>query len=470
MKLKLTESQYQSLLIYINEARQAPVPINLSGFFNKNKKTAYFTIVKLIQKTKDESEYLFFYDKENGYNIIKDENQGTVTRGCSTYANLDTMIYGNEFTLTFSSCNNKTLKINDVVGIRLFDENKNKLDEMKFDNPSTEDSENLADRYNDELKSLSNGDEVFFDTLKKQYDGNVLNKSSDKMEIELHEHGKDNSILLYVNLDNDGFYDENDKIYFQSTKKNTKKDTESEFKIQVKNFSSSNSTKQREPEVNDPDNQQIDEPEETPEDDFEKPNATNWPSPEDEEELRAKAKAAYDEIMKSTDIQKAFYRKPTFWNLFMAELKGEKAPGKGILPTIQMVGDLKSNKIDIKLKGDFIEGKQVIFKPYGSNIVIYDNNDENDDLKTFTQDTPYMSKVRPFDIEDNTRFLDNNAYNNGFVIELISPTDKENVYLCNVSHSRSRNHKTIEGTATNQYIYLDPNSKGYKPLPKQNNP
>ena len=474
MKLKLTESQYNNLLIYINEDRQAPAPTKISGLFASNKSTAYFSIVKLTQKTKDESEYLFKYNNNKGFHEVQDVNKGTATKGCKTVVpNLDMLIVDDQFTITFTSCQ-KQLNINNVVGIRLFDENHTKLDEMTFDNTSSANSENLVDIYNDDLKQGSSiGDELYFTTPTKELDGEILNKSSDKLEVEIHEEGKKNNKLLYINLENDGFYEENGNIFFKAIEKNIKKGTESEFNIPIKKFSTSRKSEAKPPEVNDPTQNPV-PTEEPTQDDSDKPNATGWRTPEEEAELKAKAKAAYDAILSDPDLQKAFYRKPSFWNLFTAEMKGEKAPGKGIVPTLQLVGDYKAQKIDLQLKGEFINGKQVAFKAYGNTINIYDSS-TNELINSISAIDYQSAKVQPVDITDeeiiskNQRILvQRRGVDNITKIILISPTDKENVYLCDIQHETRKKGDEIKGIASNQYIILNPNSEGYKPIKSGN--
>jgi hypothetical protein len=62
-------------------------------------------------------------------------------------------------------------------------------------------------------------------------------------------------------------------------------------------------------------------------------------------------KAYYKEIINDPDLKNAFYKAPTFWNYFMATLKGKPAKGSGLYPTLKMVNTHKNKEIDKQFAG-----------------------------------------------------------------------------------------------------------------------
>jgi len=97
----------------------------------------------------------------------------------------------------------------------------------------------------------------------------------------------------------------------------------------------------------------------------------------DEEIDIINAKEAYKLILGDKKLQQAFYKAPSLWNLFLSELKGKKAPGTGIVPTLQLVGDYQNKKITEALGARFIPGKNIVFyfndnKKYIQGTVIED--------------------------------------------------------------------------------------------------
>lgn len=443
MKVKLTEAQYNLLTKYVNESRSAPVPTKLSGFFNKNKKTAFFTIVKL-DNNKKESAYLFKYENIGGFFRITDSNPGTPTKLCSTDANsttLDTMIFDNEFTLSFGSCSGKTLKLNNVVSIRLFDANKNMLDELKLDNTSSVEPNKLVDEYNENIKNLTNGNEVFFDS-KKMYDGVVYNRASDKLEIELSLHGADKaSSYLLIDFNRNHFYDQNGTIMFTALQKDPKTGTETEFTIPIKRFT--HTTKNV--NANDDDDIPIEK------------------LSKSDEKLVKDGKKALKMIQQMPLLQQAFYKKPSFWNLFVAELTGKKAPGKGILPTLQIVGNFGQNEIANKLDAEFKTNKKILFTAYGKPINLTFTNSKNQ-KETFTIDTtkPMEVWLRDYQIGDSHFVLENRSKK--FTIAVKNKTKIKDVYYCDVEkYTVSKDGRRTSQEINDVLLTFLRTSEGYKP-------
>jgi hypothetical protein len=76
-----------------------------------------------------------------------------------------------------------------------------------------------------------------------------------------------------------------------------------------------------------------------------KPTETEPETEKKDDKLLSLGLDAYNEILNDPNLKKAFYKKPSFWNLFMAELKGKKATGSGIVPALQLLDDYHETKL-----------------------------------------------------------------------------------------------------------------------------
>ncbi|CAK0741610.1 hypothetical protein CCP3SC1AL1_1140004 [Gammaproteobacteria bacterium] len=78
------------------------------------------------------------------------------------------------------------------------------------------------------------------------------------------------------------------------------------------------------------------------------PNVTSTPeTPEETEKVKKQrmyGKKALKAITSDPQLQAAFYRQPSFWKLFMADMQGKTAPGKGIQPTLELINGYMDKK------------------------------------------------------------------------------------------------------------------------------
>jgi hypothetical protein len=195
--------------------------------------------------------------------------------------------------------------------------------------------------------------------------------------------------------------------------------------------------------------------------------------PEKEEELKLDAKEAFEKILADPMMQKAFYSQPTFWQTFMAELKGKKHPGNGIITVLNIVKNYENKKI-VELIGEgFTDKKGVIVKFQPLEPITLSYNAQKEGRKTFTIQT-----LKPTEIKTSTEKRET-----GLVLEVNLPddpnyilrvivdgkTDTENIKECRLIIGRiaSNNIFTAVSTpVTTQLEFL--NSDGYK-IPQEEN-
>ena len=120
-------------------------------------------------------------------------------------------------------------------------------------------------------------------------------------------------------------------LIFQASKKTGPK---GKVKLNaITKISPSSVTKQEEPK-----------PEETPEE----PKASG--DTENEKTIsKADAKAAYEKILNNPELRNAFYKQPSFWEMFKAELKGEKPTGTGIITALDILDKYNLRQYNEKL-------------------------------------------------------------------------------------------------------------------------
>jgi len=474
MKVKLTETQYKALEKFIDEARAAESPTSLKNLFNDNPNAKYFTVVQRLKGGND-SEYPFEIFTQNGHKGVKDIGIVGKTKGCETDLRPDTMLYGTSFSLSFGSCGVRN--INNVIGIKLYGDEaslkaEKPLDSIELEHELDNTPQQLADKYYDMLKNVEIGRQIYIDS-KNKWDGIVISKRPENISIELYKHGipineadddsdmewnvqpdvpkqtkqkpkpKKKGIILTLDLSSNPFYVENNKLILKGISFDGETNKKTEFVVPVDKFNTNNVEPKKEP------SQEL-EPE-------------NPQDVKSDEELRQEAKAAYEMILNDPLLKKAFYRKPSFWNLFVAELKGKKAMGKGILPTLQILNRYGTDKLNHELDAEFIQGKSVGFQTYGKPYTI------NIDDKVFQLDAGkiYKAVVRNYKTGDNFYVLDSKEGNgNGYKLYVKSKTDVQDVYRCElIRYIRKANNEIKEYNHQGDvYIKLETKSDGYKPL------
>ena len=487
MKVRLTEAQYKALEKFIEEARAAEAPVSLKNLFNDNPEAKYFTVVQRLKGGSDD-EYSFQFVEQDGHKGIKDVNKMGKTKGCEIDLNPDTMIYGNTFSVSFGSCGTRT--INNVTSVKVYaDENSLKggheMDSMEVEHEMDETPEGLANKYYEMLKNIDVDKELYIDS-KNKWDGVVIAKRNDSIEIKIYKHGipineadddsdmqwnvdtepqepqqqqkakpTRKSIILTLDMKTNPFYVENGKLMLKGVSYDSTTDKKAEFIVPVKKFSTNaGDSKIPRPNKSEKQNQEVGSEVDIPKD------------VESEEELRKQAMEAYKMILADKTLQKVFYKKPSFWNLFVSELKGKKAPGKGIVPTLQLLNSYGAENLNKELGAEFIQGKSVNFEPYNTPYSI-DIDGGKFQLNT---GVPRRGVVRKFKFEKKHYIIDSKETNgSGVKIIVKSSTDTENVFKCElIRYVRdSQNQITDYKYNGDAYFKFDPSSgDGYRPIPK----
>ena len=179
-----------------------------------------------------------------------------------------------------------------------------------------------------------------------------------------------------------------------------------------------------------------------PEPEVEKSQEDLVPEPEVEKRKKQKeyGKKALEAITSDPILQAAFYKQPSFWNLFMADLKGKTAPGKGIEPTLNLINGYldKQNKKNNPELSAFKMGRKAEF-------IILDSvtftDDGNKKFEIPANNKPYSATNIRSNFSDKTMGDYNNAnmlqYSDNdlgfkFRIMVKLPSIKKDTFNCDI--------------------------------------
>jgi len=197
----------------------------------------------------------------------------------------------------------------------------------------------------------------------------------------------------------------------------------------------------------------------TEEDEDEKPEV-NGP-----EEQKADAEKALQMILKDKDLQDAFYKQPGFWEMFKAELSGEKAVGTGIITVLDVMRKVTESRLVKKVGKGFNVGKKAKFIPIENVNVKY--RDDKDIIHNY--DLPMvedMITVRRHLIDDVSQVLQKRVEGgNGLILRILvkDQTDEPNIKNCDVQIGiKNKSDKFVEKGQTSDVNIKFLNSEGYE--------
>lgn len=458
MKIILTEEQYRLIEKYISEARKATEPVILSHLFNDNPNAQFFAITKRMGES--DTDYDFKIDEVNGHKMVRDINKNTKTKQCIADLHVDTMIYGNQFKLSFGKCGPLTL--DKVVGIKLFaneeDLRANKpMDSMPLEHDLDSNKDDLANKYSESLKSAEIHDEIYLDAIVKgklvKYDGEVINKLRDLMQLQLTRQGvRTPPFNLNINISENPFYLDGDELFLKGTATSHKgnvggiSNDEKTFVVSIKSFEVKSKQTKSKPKI-------------------EKPIANTSNEKQPDAGVKSDGKIAMDMILNDPTLKQAFFQQPSLWNLFKAEMTGKKATGKGILPTIQLVGEYEKNEKYKRLGAEFIENRDVHYR-LDNRVVITFKTDEGEETFVREKGQTYVIKIAEHRLGEDIKLVYGNENDkDSYTIYIRKKTDIANVFFCDfVKYDFTKEHKkNIQKDVSVKFLKIDKADYGYKP-------
>lgn len=292
-------------------------------------------------------------------------------------------------------------------------------------NPSSEKNEKLKNRFIESISTLGDGDAISLETDGKI--GNVvlnfMNKNSDSVNFELSEETKDDlgnpnisSVAISLDTKNievtkNGLLNLNVLTYETNEEGNIQKK-----QSKIKNISDFSVTNIE------------DKPEEE--------------KPEEEEEDDLDGQKIFNIITGDTQLRNAFYKKPSFWRSFTAELKGEKPKTTGYTVVKNLVDRYMDDSAEKKLGKNFLRDKDIKFRPLENIIIRYGDNKDYRIARLEEIDNVRYIGSKPSEEGSNYNILLSNQDIDVLVKE---KTEKQNVYLCDVIRKYKQIVKDDEG-------------------------
>jgi hypothetical protein len=188
---------------------------------------------------------------------------------------------------------------------------------------------------------------------------------------------------------------------------------------------------------------------------------------DDEEGEDYDAEKVLKMVLSDPDLKAAFYKQPTFWQAFKAELTGKEATGKGIIPTLDLIARYMDKKLTDKLGDGFKKKGSVSFIPLESVSIPYTNKKGGREYFELKKDIKYEGEfaviVKGFSYED----VENRDYqvlenlSKGFRIIVKEKTETPNVFICDVEKLYSVKNEPKRAKEEDVQIRLM-DSNGYK--------
>lgn len=173
------------------------------------------------------------------------------------------------------------------------------------------------------------------------------------------------------------------------------------------------------------------------EDEEEKDGEEGKKNEEDDEE-DYNAEEVLKLVLSDPNLKAAFYKQPTFWQAFKAELTGKEATGKGIIPTLDLIGRYMDKRSSDKLGDNFKKKGSVSFIPLESVSIPFMNKKGGREYFELKRDVKYEGEfavvVKGFSFNDiesrDYKVLENLTKN--FRIIVKEKSEQPNVFICDV--------------------------------------
>lgn len=154
---------------------------------------------------------------------------------------------------------------------------------------------------------------------------------------------------------------------------------------------------------------------------------------ETDEENLFNAEKALEMIINDPDLKNAFYKQPTFWERFKADLSGKKAKGTGIITTLGIINKYVDSKIENKIGKGFIRDKVAKFRPIEPIVIKYtDTNNITNTYKLPRVEDDII--VRRYKIDYILWDLRKHIPDSSLTLRILvkEKTDNPNIKLCDV--------------------------------------
>lgn len=136
---------------------------------------------------------------------------------------------------------------------------------------------------------------------------------------------------------------------------------------------------------------------------------------------KADAKAAYEKILSNPELKNAFYKQPSFWEMFKAELKGEKPTGTGIITALDILDKYNLRRFNEKISNMLTPNEKVTIKFLENYTIKFDENKTLD----FNSFEKYVLKIVKKN-SNETQVLYGKKDNIDYYLPLTNPEPEKN--------------------------------------------
>jgi len=209
--------------------------------------------------------------------------------------------------------------------------------------------------------------------------------------IEFVQAGRNNRIILNLDLSSNPFYDDNGSIMFKTRAVRVGSDKEFDLNMEVHKFFVDTKGRQKT------------KPTSTTGDTLNKPISANTTS----SGVVFDAKKMIDAIVNDPIMKKAFYKQPTIFNYLVSAVKGKNPEGTGIVPAKEIISKYNTNKIAKKLGisfANFIPNKKAIYLLLNTNISLQSDLNKEETVN-YRVNNQYLAQVVDIGVDTATLTL-----------------------------------------------------------------
>lgn len=155
----------------------------------------------------------------------------------------------------------------------------------------------------------------------------------------------------------------------------------------------------------------------------------------DEEDDGLDSENMVDMLANDPQLRDAFYKRPTFWQSFMAELKGEKPKTTGYTVVKNLLDRYADDKVAQTLGKNFVKKADIVFRPLDKIVINYSQNGQSQTYSLNTNDE--IDDMRYIKSQPSKSTSSGNEYsillsNKDIDVLVNKKTNTPNVYLCDV--------------------------------------
>ena len=166
------------------------------------------------------------------------------------------------------------------------------------------------------------------------------------------------------------------------------------------------------------------------------------------------AKKVFDILANDTELRNAFYKRPSFWRSFTAELKGEKPKTTGYTYVKNLLNNYMDDEATKKLGKNFLHQGKISFRPLEEVNIRWTENKKNRimSLNSNNITTVNWKRSEPSESGEYYTLLNNNEID----ILVKEKGDKPNTYICDIFKKYKTTKLDDEGEKVTKIVRSEP--------------